>query len=77
MQERLRSDAAKLASVDMVIDFTAPSAVLQNIEACLHAGKSMVVGTTGWYGELPRIRQIVEKVDAEAASYMPQIFPSE
>jgi 4-hydroxy-tetrahydrodipicolinate reductase len=50
-----------LASVDMVIDFTTPSSVLQNIEACLNAGKSIVVGTTGWYSELPRIRQIVEE----------------
>lgn len=53
--------AAKLAPVDMVIDFTTPSVVLENIEACIHAGKSIVVGTTGWYGELPRIRQMVEK----------------
>lgn len=53
--------AAKLAPVDMVIDFTTPSVVLENIEACIHTGKSIVVGTTGWYGELPRIRQMVEK----------------
>jgi 4-hydroxy-tetrahydrodipicolinate reductase len=53
--------AAKLAAVDMIIDFTTPPAVLENIEACLRAGKSMVVGTTGWYGDLPRIREIVEK----------------
>jgi 4-hydroxy-tetrahydrodipicolinate reductase len=53
--------AAKLAPVDMVIDFTTPSVVLENIEACIHAGKSIVVGTTGWYGELARIRQMVEK----------------
>jgi len=53
--------AAELAPVDMVIDFTTPSAVLENIDACIHAGKSIVVGTTGWYGELARIRQMVEK----------------
>jgi len=53
--------AAKLAPVDMVIDFTTPSVVLENVEACIHAGKSIVVGTTGWYGELARIRQMVEK----------------
>jgi len=52
---------AKLAQVDMVIDFTTPSAALDNIEACIRAGKSLVVGTTGWYGELARIRQMVEK----------------
>ena len=52
--------AAKLAEVDVVIDFTTPHAVLDNIEACVRARKNMVVGTTGWYGELPRIRQLVE-----------------
>jgi 4-hydroxy-tetrahydrodipicolinate reductase len=40
---------------------TTPRAVLANVEACLHAGKNMVVGTTGWHGELPRVRQMVEK----------------
>jgi 4-hydroxy-tetrahydrodipicolinate reductase len=53
--------AAQLAPVDMVIDFTTPSAVCENIEACIRGGKSIVVGTTGWYGELPRIRQKVEE----------------
>src|SRR5208282_4512141 len=33
---------------DVVIDFTAPDAVLGNIGACLRAKKAMVVGTTGW-----------------------------
>ena len=51
----------KLAPVDMVIDFTTPHCVLANIEACIHAGRSIVVGTTGWYGELPRVRQMVEE----------------
>jgi 4-hydroxy-tetrahydrodipicolinate reductase len=49
----------KLANVDSVIDFTTPRAVLLNIAACLAAKKSMVVGTTGWYEELPRIQTIV------------------
>jgi 4-hydroxy-tetrahydrodipicolinate reductase len=56
--------AAKLARVNMVIDFTTPSAVLENIEACVQAGKSMVVGTTGWYSELARIHQMVEKSES-------------
>ena len=51
----------KLASVEVVIDFTAPDCVVSNIEACLRAGKNMVVGTTGWYGELDRVRRLVEQ----------------
>ncbi len=53
--------ADKLAAIDVVIDFTTPASVLQHIEACLRAGKSIVVGTTGWYGELPRIRELVQQ----------------
>lgn len=51
----------KLAAIDVVIDFTAAHAVLDNITACVAARKNTVVGTTGWYGELPRVREIVEK----------------
>jgi len=55
----LTADA--LNGVDVVIDFTAPAAVLENIAACLSNGENMVVGTTGWSAELPRIRQRVEQ----------------
>jgi 4-hydroxy-tetrahydrodipicolinate reductase len=52
--------AESLASVDAVIDFTVPHSVVAHIEACVAAGKNMVVGTTGWYGECDRIRNLVE-----------------
>jgi 4-hydroxy-tetrahydrodipicolinate reductase len=51
----------RLAPVDVVIDFTTPSAVVANIEACVQARKCIVVGTTGWYGEIARIREMVEQ----------------
>src|SRR5712671_5232314 len=50
----------KLGKTDVVIDFTAPSCVVRHIEACVSAGKNMVVGTTGWHGEVDRIRTLVE-----------------
>ena len=53
--------AEKLHQVDVVIDFTAPHCVLANIEACVRAGKNMVVGTTGWHAEMARVRQLVEQ----------------
>jgi 4-hydroxy-tetrahydrodipicolinate reductase len=52
--------AERLREIDVVIDFTTPHCVLRNIEACVLAGKNMIVGTTGWYGELDRIRKLVE-----------------
>jgi 4-hydroxy-tetrahydrodipicolinate reductase len=51
----------KLSDIDVVIDFTTPHCVLANIEACVKAGRNMVVGTTGWYNEIDRIRTLVEQ----------------
>lgn len=51
----------RLAGVDAVIDFTTPNAVMANIEATLRAGANMIVGTTGWYAELPHVRNQVER----------------
>jgi len=51
----------KLRDIDAVIDFTTPHCVIANIEACVRSGKNMVVGTTGWYSELDRIRLLVEQ----------------
>jgi 4-hydroxy-tetrahydrodipicolinate reductase len=51
----------KLRDIDTVIDFTAPHCALANIEACVKSGKNMVVGTTGWYEEIDRVRTLVEQ----------------
>ncbi len=53
--------AGKLRGFDGVLDFTTPQAVLANIEACIAAGSNMVVGTTGWYGDLERVRAAVQR----------------
>jgi 4-hydroxy-tetrahydrodipicolinate reductase len=50
-----------LRDIDAVIDFTAPHCVLANIEACVIAGKNMVVGTTGWYGQADQVKELVER----------------
>ena len=50
---------AFLAPFDVAIDFTAPAAVVANAEACIRAQKNLVVGTTGWYEQLPRLREMV------------------
>jgi 4-hydroxy-tetrahydrodipicolinate reductase len=51
--------SAFLAPMDAVIDFTTPAALIPNAEACIRAGKKMVVGTTGWYDQIPRLREAV------------------
>lgn len=49
---------------DVVIDFTTPEAVVQNMRACLAAGAKMVVGTTGWYDKLADMRGLAERKQA-------------
>ena len=50
-----------LKNVDAVIDFTNPEAILKNISACSRLGANVVVGTTGWYSEMPYVRKLVEE----------------
>lgn len=47
--------------VDVVVDFTTPACVMEHIQACVAAGKNMVVGTTGWYGQIENVRRLVEQ----------------
>jgi 4-hydroxy-tetrahydrodipicolinate reductase len=51
----------RLRGVDVVADFTWPDAVMDNIAACVRAGKNLVVGTTGWYDRIAEVQAMVEK----------------
>jgi 4-hydroxy-tetrahydrodipicolinate reductase len=59
-----------LAGCDVVVDFTHPSAVLDNLRWCLSRGRNVVVGTSGfdeqrlttvagWLGEAPLARALI------------------
>lgn len=45
-----------LSKADVAIDFSAPDAALSNIYKCFDANVPVVVGTTGWYGELQQVK---------------------
>jgi len=45
-----------LSKADVAIDFSAPDAALSNIYKCFDANLPVVVGTTGWYGELQQVK---------------------
>jgi len=53
-----------VAGFDVVIDFTTPEAVVQNMRACLATGARMVVGTTGWNEKLSDMRSLTERRQA-------------
>jgi 4-hydroxy-tetrahydrodipicolinate reductase len=51
----------ELSDADVCVDFTEPSAVIDNIKAAAAARVSMVVGTTGWYDRLEEAKLLVEE----------------
>jgi 4-hydroxy-tetrahydrodipicolinate reductase len=48
-----------LADVEVCIDFSAPTAVVENIEGVARCGKDIVVGTTGWLDRLDHVQRVV------------------
>lgn len=52
-----------LAGVDVAIDVSVPGAAPANVRACLAAGIPVVVGTTGWLGELPTLEAEVRAAE--------------
>ena len=52
---------AALGGAQVAIEFTAPDAAPANIRACVAAGCPVVVGTTGWYDQLPALTAEIEQ----------------
>lgn len=50
---------ATLNGADVAIEFTTPHAAIANVRAAVTAGCPIVVGTTGWQGELPALSKWV------------------
>jgi 4-hydroxy-tetrahydrodipicolinate reductase len=53
-----------LQKADVAIEFSTPGTVLQNIQICIDAGTPIVVGTTGWYGNLQSVKDSCVKGNA-------------
>ena len=45
-----------LKKADVAIEFSTPDTVLDHIETCFKAKVPVIVGTTGWYGHLQRLK---------------------
>jgi 4-hydroxy-tetrahydrodipicolinate reductase len=52
---------ATLKEIDAAIDFTTPHAVVPNIIRCVEAGTPLVIGTTGWYQHMDKVRELVSE----------------
>ena len=47
-----------LMNSDVVIEFSQPDTSVNNIMRCFNANKPVIVGTTGWYDELERVKDL-------------------
>lgn len=54
-------DLKGIAKADVAIDFTSKDVVLKNIEAVAKLGVNIVIGTTGWYDDLDKVKKLVSK----------------
>ncbi len=50
-----------LKGVDVAVEFTSPDAAPENIRRLAAMGVNSVTGTTGWFGDLPSVREAVTK----------------
>lgn len=49
----------KLNDVEVLLDFSVAFTVLDNVKKALELNKKLVIGTTGWYGDMEEIKQYV------------------
>jgi 4-hydroxy-tetrahydrodipicolinate reductase len=61
-----------LTAADVVIDFTSPGAVLENLRWCLRHGRNVVVGTSGF--DSARLEQAGKLLAEEAPAPAPKVF---
>ena len=59
-----------IGEAQVCIEFSQPSATLPNLRSVAALGKPLVVGTTGWYEDLPLAKKVVEENEA-ACVYAP------
>ena len=46
---------------DVIIDFSSPDAVMENIEKYVQLGVNAVIGTTGWFDNIATAKKLAEK----------------
>lgn len=52
-----------LKKCDAAIEFSTPASAIPNMNLCFQAGVPVVVGTTGWYDRLEKVKKVCEELD--------------
>lgn len=48
-----------LSDVDVIIDFSSPDVIMENIEKYVQLGVNAVIGTTGWFDNIDKVKNLV------------------
>jgi 4-hydroxy-tetrahydrodipicolinate reductase len=56
--EEWEENKDQLNEIDVVIDFSTPDTVIENIKNCFSINKPIVVGTTGWNNKFDEIKKL-------------------
>ena len=54
-------DNTSLDGVDVCIDFTTPATAIENATKAANLGKNLVMGTTGWYDQTEKMKEVIQK----------------
>ena len=52
-----------LKKCDVAIEFSTPATAISNMMRCFEAGIPVVVGTTGWYDRLEKVKKVCDEMD--------------
>ena len=53
--------AENFQEIDVAVDFSIPTVVAENAEKIASLGVNLVIGTTGWLDQLPRVEAAIER----------------
>lgn len=67
---RLTSRDREVGACDVAIDFSTAAAVPETVERFAAIGIPLVIGTTGWLAELPRVREAIETNEEQGAGLL-------
>jgi 4-hydroxy-tetrahydrodipicolinate reductase len=57
------SEINHLSNTDVAIEFTQPDLAIENFKSVFKQNIPLVAGTTGWYNQLPKIKEIVNNTN--------------
>lgn len=60
----VKEKKAQIEQADVCIDFSLPSCILEHVKLACEAGKPIVIGTTGWYDRLDKVKEFVKAHDS-------------